>query len=96
MEEELLDVEVLTALYGSVPQDVVVAVATAARPEMTIVGARILKYQLSLQRLVCVRIGKRGSERIRGSANCTTANVVELDSNEWTTEVKCKGTEDEA
>lgn len=46
VEEELLDVEVV---YGSVPQDVVVvAVATAARPEMMIVGARILKYQLSL------------------------------------------------
>lgn len=41
-------VDVYTALAGSEPQVVVVAVAMAARPEKTIAEARILNYLLSL------------------------------------------------
>ena len=61
--EELVDEEAVVVVYGLEPQvEVVVAVATAARPEIKIAETRILIYLLSFWRLF-LRIGRE--ERIR-------------------------------
>jgi hypothetical protein len=89
--EELEEVDVL--VYGSSAQDeVVVAVAAAARPETRIAEARILNY-FALQKMIQWLVGS-GRGRIKDCANWT-ANVVEMNSKEWTTEVKRNGTRDE-
>jgi hypothetical protein len=66
LEEELLELEVLTALYGSEPQveELVVAVATAARPETRIAETRILNYWLSLQWTGFGEVVKVGAEEL--------------------------------